>query len=406
VNTEASVVILFCLATAVAITVRWLRVPYTVGLVLTGLAVGAMHVVSPPHLTRELLFAVVLPGLLFEAAFQLNARELRAVAAPVLLLAVPGVVASVALTGLGITAAIVGLRIRPDFQLQYGMLFGALVAATDPIAVVALFRSINVPERLTTLIDAESLFNDGTAIVLFTLLLGVVAGASTSIPMLVLKFILVAGGGAVVGLALAFVAARILRRLNDPLIEITITVIVAYGSFVLADQIGVSGVIATVSAGIWMGVHGRAGALSEQSRIEATTFWSYIAFALNSFIFLLVGFEVDLVRLWSAWPEILIAYLAMMLARAGVVFGVYVIRGRVVPFSWSAALTWGGLRGALSMVLALSLPFALPNRDLLITITFGVVLLSIVVQGLTMPALIRRLRLAPLEPLAPRAGHG
>jgi CPA1 family monovalent cation:H+ antiporter len=156
-------------------------------------------------------------------------------------------------------------------------------------------------------------------------------------------------------------------------------------------------VIATVSAGIWVGVHGRTGAFSEQSRAAVTTFWSYVAFALNSFIFLLVGFEVDLPRLWGAWPEILIAYFAMMLARAGVVFGVYVVRGRIVPLGWSAALTWGGLRGALSMVLALSLPESLPNRDLLITITFGVVLLSIVVQGLTMPALIRRLRLAPLE---------
>lgn len=230
-----------------------------------------------------------------------------------------------------------------------------------------------------------------------------VAGATASVPSLLLQFVLVAGGGALVGLALAWVASRVIARIEDPLIEITITVIVAYGSFVLAEQLGASGVIATVSAGIWAGIHSRSGGLSEPSRLAATTFWSYIAFALNSVAFLLIGFTVDLVNLWAAWPEIVVAFVAMMAARAGIVFGVNTLRRprNRLPHSWSVALTWGGLRGALSMVLALSLPYSLPNRDLLITITFGVVLLSIIVQGLTMPWVIRTLGLS-----GPAGAHG
>lgn len=394
-TTEATIVILFSVATAVAITARWLRFPYTVGLVLTGLVLGTVHLISPPHLTRELLFAVLLPGLLYEASIGLEPRELRRVRAPVIMLAVPGVVASIILTGLGMTAAIRGFGIHEGFPLVYGLVFGSLVAATDPIAVVALFKSIRVPERLTTLIDAESLLNDGTSIVLFTLLLGVVSGAAVSFGALVMQFVMVVGGGVAVGLALAWVASRIIARIDDPLIEITITVIVAYGAFVIAEQVGVSGVIATVTAGLYGGIHGRTGAMSAASRLAVTTFWSYLAFALNSVAFLLIGFEVDLVNLRAAWPEILVAYVAMLVARAGVVFGVNAVRRRRhrLPVAWNVALTWGGLRGALSMVLALSLPYAFPSRPLLVTVTFGVVLLSIVVQGLSMPWMVRRLRI-------------
>ena len=396
---ESTFIVLFSISTAVAIVVRRSRVPYTVALVLVGLLLGAFRVVEPPHLTKELLFTVFLPGLLFEAAFNLNARDFWKNRLAITSLAIPGVVVAIALTGLLVTPVLHAVGLEQTFTIQYGFVFGALVAATDPIAVVGLFRTLNAPGRLATLIDGESLLNDGTAIVLLTLLLSYVAGSLTSFGGLVVQFVTIVGGGALVGALVGFVASRITSHVDDAMIEITITTIAAYSAFVIGEQLHFSGVIATVAAGMVCGNYGREIGMSASTRIAVDTFWEYVAFALNSIIFLLIGFEVRLSALASAWQQILIAYLAVIAARAGVMVLVTALLRQTserIPMAWSAVLTWGGMRGALSMVLALGLGVAFPHWQVLVTMTYGVVILSLLLQGLTMPWLLHRIGLTTL----------
>lgn len=396
-------VILFSIATAVAIAVRRLRIPYTVALVLVGLLLGALHLIEPPHLTKDLLFSLFLPGLLFEAAFNLDAGEFRRNAIAISSLAVPGVVAAIGLTALIITPVLGALSLDRGFTWEYGLLFGALIAATDPIAVVGLFKRLDAPRRLTTLVDGESLLNDGTSIVLLTLILGIIAGAEASAASLIVRFILIVGGGALVGAAIGMAASQITRRIDEPMIEITLTTIAAYGSFVVGEQLGYSGVIATVVAGMICGNYGRRVGMSPSTRLAVETFWEYLAFALNSLVFLLMGFEVRAEMLARYWAQIAVAYVAMLGARVGVILAVTLLLRRTrerVPLAWSAILTWGGLRGALSMVLALALPTTMAHRDLLVTMTFGVVLASILIQGVTMPSLLERLGIVELGSVA------
>jgi CPA1 family monovalent cation:H+ antiporter len=397
---ESTFIILFSIATAVAIASRPFRVPYTVALGLVGLLLGSLRIMEAPHLTKELLFAVFLPGLLFEAAFNLDAREFWRNRLAISALAVPGVVVAIGLTGLIVTGIVRALDLEAGFLLQYGLVFGALVAATDPIAVVGLFRSLNTPRRLSTLVDGESLLNDGTSIVLLTLLLTYVSGATTSAWSLVIRFVTIVGGGAAVGAAVGFAASRITSHIDDAMIEITITTIAAYGAFVIGEQFHFSGVIATVGAGMVCGNYGREIGMSASTRIAVDSFWDYIAFALNSIIFLLIGFEVQFSALASSWRQILVAYFAVVAARAGVIAIVTLLLRRTderVPMAWSVVLTWAGMRGALSMVLALGLALDFPHRASLITMTYGVVLVSLLAQGLTMPWLLRWFGLESVE---------
>jgi CPA1 family monovalent cation:H+ antiporter len=398
---ETTLVILFSVATAAAIAAKWMKVPYTVALVVAGMVLGATHLIEPPRLTRELLFAAILPGLLFEAAFNIDVDIFLKTKIAITALAIPGVIVAILLAGTGTALAISGFAPNTGFTLQQGLVFGALVAATDPIAVVAIFRELHVPARLATLVEGESLINDGTSIVLLSLLLATVAGTVSSTGQLVLQFILIVGGGAFLGFALGTLASRLIAKIDDAVIEITITVITAYGTFALAEQAGVSGVIATVVAAMYCGTHGRSVGMSRKTRFALGAFWEYLAFALNSVIFLLIGFEVSASELFNAWKHILTAFLVVVIARAAVVFAVGGILSRSrerIPTSWLTVMTWGGLRGALSMVLALALPFDFPNRGLLITLTFGVVVLSILVQGLSMQLLLRRVGLAGSQP--------
>jgi len=269
-----------------------------------------------------------------------------------------------------------------------------MIASTDPIAVVAMFKSLGVPKRLAILVEGESLLNDGTGVVLFTLILGAVTGGTFSASEGLLDFVRVAGMGVAIGTLFGYSASKLTARIEDPLVEITITTIAAYGSFVIAEQFHFSGVIATVAAGMWCGNVGATQGMSPSTRLAVHSFWEYVAFALNSVVFLLIGFQVRIDALLAAWKIIVLAWIAVTLARAIVVYVTVAILRRTtesMPWSWAAVLTWGGLRGGLSMVLALALPSAMPFRELLITTTYGVVILSILAQGLTMGPLLARL---------------
>jgi CPA1 family monovalent cation:H+ antiporter len=390
---ETGFILLFVVATAVALAVRRVGMPYTVALVLAGLILGAVQLFPAPVLTKTLLFSVFLPGLIFEAAFHIDSREFRSNLLTILLLAIPGVIVSTGLVTLALTPLIKASHLAPDFNWKIALVFGALISATDPVAVVALFRNLGAPRRLTMLLDAESLLNDGTAIVFFTLSLSLLAGTATTGGALGSQFISIVGGGTLTGIVIGSLASLLTRRIDDPMIEITLTTIAAYGSFVTAETLHFSGVIATVAAGMLCGNFGaRGGNMSASTRIATETFWEYAAFALNSIIFLLIGLEIHLGALLDDWPAILIAYLVVTAGRA-----LMIVLGRAMlgltrerfPWRWTAVLTWGGLRGALPMVLVLSLPASFPDHDLMISMTFGIALLSILVQGLSMSGLLR-----------------
>lgn len=396
-NIESTFIILFVIAMVVAIAVRHLRLPYTVGLVLAGLLLGWIHLFSAPPLNKTLLFSVFLPGLVFEAAFHINFEEFWRNRITITSLAVPGVIASTVLTAVALTPLANALTFFHGFSWRYALVFGALISATDPVAVVSLFRRLGIPKRLSMLIEGESLLNDGTSIVFFTLSLSILAGSTIVARNLAIQFLTVVGMGAAIGAIFGLIVSTVLRHVDDSMIEVSLTTIAAYGSFVVADQLQYSGVIATVAAGIVCGNYGARTGMSPASRAAAETFWEYVVFALNSVVFLLIGLEVPIHNLLVSWLPILTAYVIVTMSRVIVVQLVW----RLVAFSrerfswrWAAILTWGGLRGALPMVLALGIPPSFSFREQIITITFGVVILSILLHGLTMLPLLRHFGIA------------
>ncbi len=393
-ESETVLILLFVVASGVAILVRRLAMPYTVALVLAGLALGITQAFAVPHLTKEILFYIFLPGLLFEAAFHIEFNQFWRNRLTIASLAVPGVAAAIALTVLILTPVVDRFHLVPGFTWEYALVFGALISATDPIAVVGVFKSLGVPKRLSVLVEGESLLNDGTAVVFFTLSLSIAAGAAVTVGGFVLDFVTIAGLGALIGTAIGLAVSQIVKQVDDPMVETTLTTIAAYGSFVTAEHFGFSGVIATVAAGMLCGNYAARVGMSPSTRVAVETFWEYVAFALNSIVFLLIGFEVNLQSLLASWKIILIAYLVVTAGRGLVIFAVYSLMRSTrerIPLSWTFVLIWGGLRGGLPMVLVLSLGPDFPHRELLVTITFGVVLISILGQGMTMSPLVRRL---------------
>jgi CPA1 family monovalent cation:H+ antiporter len=385
---------LFLVATLVAVIARRLNVPYTVALVVTGLGLGGLHLATPEPLTKELLFGAFLPGLLFEAAIHLEMDDVHRNRVAMLTLAFPGVAAAAGLTALLLAPAL-GLA-GLSLGWASALVFATLISATDPIAVVAMFRTLGAPKRLSVLVEGESLLNDGTAVVFFGLALALASGTAPTAGGLLARLVYQTGAGALIGLAVGAAGAWAVVRVRDPMLEIMLTTLVAYGSFSLGEHAGASGVIATVVAGLACGTRARAMGLSAESRATLSTFWEYIAFALNSLVFLLIGFRVPLGALARAWREVLLAFVVVTVARFAVTAATAALlpaRERL-PRGWTALVSWSGLRGGLSMVLALSLPISLEGRESIVTMTFGVVVLSIVVQGLTIAPLLRRMGLA------------
>jgi len=392
-TTETLIIELLLIASLVAIVVRRLHIPYTVALVVVGLLLTAQSNVRF-ELTPELILALFVPPLVFEAAFHLKLTELRQNLATILVLAVPGVILT--------TIIVAGmLTVGTSLSLPVALVFGALIAATDPVAVVALFRLLGVPKRLSVLVEGESLLNDGTALVLFNLMLAVALTGKFNLFSSLVEFVQVAAGGIVVGLVLGWAISRLIARIDDYLIEITLTTVLAYGTYLVAEQLHFSGVLAVVAAGLITGSLGPQG-MSPTTRIVLYNFWEYITFLVNSLVFLLIGLDVDIRALLGAWQPILWAIGAVLLARAVVVYGLGWVTGKLaepISMRWRHVQAWGGLRGALSLALVLSLPAAFgPDRFLLRTMAFGVALFTLLVQATTMRSLIRRLGIITISP--------
>jgi CPA1 family monovalent cation:H+ antiporter len=378
---------------------RWVRVPYTLALVIVGLLISPMHFLPIAHISPELILLVFLPALLFEAAWNLKLDHLRENWLPITALAVIGVAISV-----GVIGAI--LRFGIGMPLPSALLFGAMISATDPVSVLALFKKLGAPQRLTTIIEGESLFNDGTAVVVFRIILGVVMGTTVGTAgELALhslrEFCLVVFGGLAIGAIIGIIASVLTSYFDDHLLEITLTTIVAYGSFLLAEGMHVSPVIAVLVAGLIVGNYGRQRGMSPTTQLAVNSFWEYAAFVVNSLVFLLIGLEVQLPSLMAGAGAIAWAVLAMLISRVVGVYGLLPLTNRFaepIPFRWRHVLFWGGLRGSLSIALALSLPTDLPGRAELVVMIFGAVIFSLLAQGLTISPLLQRLRLIKSDP--------
>jgi CPA1 family monovalent cation:H+ antiporter len=366
--------------------------------VLIGLAAAAVGPALTPTIPPGVMLAVVLPGLVFEAAFRTELAVLRPAAAGVLLLAIPGVV---------VVGAVVAAVLAATTSLSpaEGFVVGAMVAATDPAAVLSTFRRVHVPERLATTVEMESLVNDGTGIVLFGLALEWVGGGGRPLGGSVVVFVLILAGSTAIGLLAGWIGSFAAHRIDVPVLEVALTGLLAYGTYLAANAVGLSGVIATLVAASVFGARARR-ALTARTTDVIDMIWDVVALGLTIGVFLIVGVSIALSTLVHAAGPIAWGIVAILVARAIVVYGLLggasqlVARlgrragseknGRPIPPSWLHVLFWAGLRGAVSVALALSLPATLPNRDLIQAITFGVVLFTVLVQGTTATWLVRR----------------
>ena len=386
-------------ASVIAILAERLRIPYTVSLVLGGLLLGALRlpVLSPLQaghrpdwLTPDVILIVFLPALVFEASVKIDVRSLIRDFVPLLLLVTLGVLMATLVTGYLVHWA-------TGLPVLLALLFGSIISATDPISVLAIFKDLKTVGRLSLIIEGESLLNDGTAVVLFEVLLAGIVAGNLSIAKGAGQFVLAVVGGAALGIASGYVASKITATVNDPQIEITLTTILAYGSYLLAHHLHLSGVIATVAAGLTVGNFGAKKGMSVETRTAMQSFWEYVSFVINSLVFLLIGLEVHVGALLHAWRPVLFAIAAVLIGRALSVYLLVPISNlfaKRIPLRWQHVAVWGGLRGALALALVLSLDSAFPYRNQILDITFGVVIFSILVQGLTMKPFLRMLSIA------------
>ena len=409
-----AVAALLLVAAATRALTKRIGFPYTVALVLVGIALSAVGRVGPEfleplhafELPPAVVFFVFLPALVFESSFTMEGRALRENLAPVLTMAVPGLLVSTGLIG-----AVMHYAVGMAWPLA--LLLGTILSATDPVGVIALFRQLGAPKRLTVLVEGESLFNDATAIVASRILLGVMLAGVLSTEVILAgigEFFLVFFGGVVVGWGFAVVVGMLLGRVEaDAFIEISLTLVLAYFSFILAeDALHVSGVMATVASGIMIGGWGKAK-ISPELTEHLKRFWEYLAGVADAMVFLMVGLVVDLGALVASVEVVVLAIVAMLVSRALVVYGLVPVVGRLpgtdpIDRRYQTVMFWGGLRGGIALAIALSLP-EFEGREVLIAVTMGAVLFTLLVPGLTMEWIVRRfdLHIPPLSDRLARA---
>jgi len=389
---------LLLIAAAVQALSKWIKAPFTVVLVVVGiilaqfghLAGGLLEPILSMELPPEAVLFVFLPTLVFESAFNMEVRALKENLAPVLMLAIPGLLISTFMIG-GFMVLTVGM------QWPVALLLGSMLSATDPVGVIALFRELGAPKRLTVLVEGESLFNDATSIVAARIITTVMlAGVITTSGVFqgALNFIIVFFGGLVVGWIFALLVGQLMGRVEgDAFIEITLTAVLAYFAFILAEEVfHMSGVMATVAAGMVIGGWGKTK-ISPSVAHQLEHFWEYLAAVANALVFLMVGLMVDLGALFASWHYLVWAILAMVLSRAIVVYSLVPLMGRIpgtdpIDRGYQTVMFWGGLRGAIALAIALQLP-EFPERDLLIAIVMGAVLFTLLLPGLTMGKVVR-----------------
>lgn len=396
----------FCLVLSVSLGVATLsrvfsvfrNIPYTLLLLLVGLGLAVLDV-RLINLSPQLILFIFLPPLLFEAAWNLNWKKLKIYAVPVVLYAVFGVVICVG-------SLVVGLQMFAGASLATALLVGASLSATDPVSVVALFRELGVDKQLTTVMEGESLFNDGVAVVAFNLLLGIALGLEQfDVSVTIARFLVFVGIGVSIGGLIGFGISFLTQRFDIPLVEQSLTLVSAYGTYLVAEELGGSGVIAVVTTGLILGNFGSRIGMNPRTRLVVSEFWEFLSFFINSIVFLLIGDQVRFSGLIEELDKILIAIVIMLVARAISVFGLGALSNAVtdermdLSLAGQTVLWWGGLRGSVSVALALSVPTILAERQEIIAIVFGVMLFTLLVQGLTTKPLLEKLNLLGDQPM-------
>jgi CPA1 family monovalent cation:H+ antiporter len=380
-----TVALLLLIAAVVAMLTRRLGLPYSVGLVTAGIILAILPFAPKVNLTKDLIFTALLPPLLFEAAFYIHWNQLRRDFSVIVVLATLGVLLSACVTA-------TGMHYLVHWQWLGALVFGVLIAATDPVSVIATFKESKASGRLLVLIEAESLLNDGTAAVAFGVVLALASGQQLTSFEITIMFLRTIGGGILCGGVVALGALLLAGRTDDHLVEISFTTVAAYGSFLLADHFGLSGVLATITAGLVMGNFKSLNAISERGKEAVDAFWEYAAFVANSLVFLLIGMHEAHQNFVTIWLPAVIAIALVTLGRAVGIYPCCLIFSRSslrVTMKHQHVLFWGGVRGALALALALGLPSEVAQREEIITISFAVVAFSVFVQGLTVKPLLR-----------------
>lgn len=393
-------ILLLLIATAVALVTQRLRISYVAGLVLAGLPITDLlsrRIGLDPFLVLNLF----LPILIFEAAINTDISRLRSTFKPIALLAGPGSVFS---------AAIIAVLVKFGLGLDWipALLVGVILANTDTVSMIAVFKEIRVPSRLSTIVEGETLFNDAAALVTFNLLLVIYATGTISTTQVIKEVLIVALGGGLVGAVLGYLCLPIYVRLREPLSSLLLTVALALGAFQLGQFLGVSGAVAVVIAGLVFGNLGLPRSASASDRITLISFWEYAGFIVNTFIFLLIGIEINPLTIWQTLPSIVLVILAYQLGRILSVYSLlWVLRriDRPIPLRWQHILILGNIKGSLSMALAVAIPLTLTGRELIIELVFGAVLFSLVIQGLALPWLIKKLDISQVSAVTREIGQ-
>ncbi|WP_172255764.1 cation:proton antiporter [Saccharibacillus deserti] len=394
------ILVLLAIALAVIGIAQKLNRPYSIALVLVGLLLGMIHIpvlehaetyITQSNVFQAIVISLFLPILLGDASLKLPFSHLREHSKPVIALALGGTLISFGLIALG-GYYLLGL------PLVVACTFAALMSATDPISVISIFKSLGVPKKLTTVIEGESLLNDGIAVVLFQIssiyLLSYMEMGWGGVGSGLLLFLQFAVGGTIVGLILGFVFSRIIVYYDDYPFETALSAVLFFGCYFIAEHMHVSGVIAVVVGGLVFGNYGRKVGMSETTHTNIDTFWDTIALIANSLIFLMIGLEIRNIDFSGRWPVLLLAILIVLIARSA---AVYLSLAGVKGFEnkFKHILNWGGLKGSLSIALALSLPIEFEGREDILVLAFSVVLFSLLIQGLSIEKLVLKLGAAP-----------